>query len=86
MNDHLRFRIPEQLLLPWSPKHTISVARAAELLKCSEDTVLRMIKSDELKGYQLRKKRKGSPFRVYYDSVVRLAEDIHDDVNMEKRF
>lgn len=81
----MRFRVPGELFLPWSHKRTISTQRAAEILKCSEETVLRMIKAGELKGYQLRK-RAGSPFRISYDSLLKLATDIHDDVDMERRF
>lgn len=85
MSTDFRFRVPDQLLLPWSPQRTVSSARAAEMLKCSPDTILRMLEAGELKGYQLRK-RPGSPWRVYYDSVVEVAERIHGDVDMEKRF
>ncbi len=84
MSD-LRFRIPDQLLLPWSPQRTVSAARAAEMLQVSADTILRMVESGELSGYQVRKVPR-SPYRVYYDSVVKVAERIHQDAGVEKRF
>lgn len=80
-----RFRILEQLLLPWSPRHTISVKRAMEMLDVSKDTVIRMIEAGELKGYKVRE-AKTSPYRVNYDSVVEYIEKLHERNGLEKRF
>lgn len=46
----------------------ISVATAARILKTSPDTVMRMLESGLLRGYQLTGKR--GWWRVSYESVV----------------
>lgn len=79
-----RFRILEQLLLPWSPRHTISVRRTAQMLDVSVATVTRMIEAGELKGYKVREAT--SPYRVNYDSVVQYIEKLHERNGLEKRF
>ena len=86
MSFNHRFRIPEQLLLPWSPQHTISVAHTAELLDVSIHTVIRMIEDGTLKAYKMRPNKATSPWRVNYDSVVAHIEKIHEDNGLEKRF
>jgi excisionase family DNA binding protein len=79
------FRVPEQLLLPWSPRATVSAQHAAKLLDVSVWTVGRMCQSGELRGYKVREKR-NSPWRVNYDSLVELVEKIHKDHGLETRF
>lgn len=80
------FRIPEQLLLPWSSRYTISAERAADMLDVARRTVLRLLEDGTLKGYQVRPGRPGSPWRINYDSVVEYIEKIHKDNGLEKRF
>jgi excisionase family DNA binding protein len=82
----VRFRVPEQLLLPWSPQQTISVRRAAEILHCGESTVIRMIERGELKAYQLWPGHSGSPYRIYYDSLLLYLDKLHDEAGVECRF
>lgn len=86
MSFNPRFRIPEQLLLPWSPRRTISVAHTAELLDVSIHTVIRMIEDGTLKAYKMRPNKTTSPWRVNYDSVVEHIEKIHEMNGLEKRF
>ena len=86
MSFNPRFRIPEQLLLPWSPNRTISVAHTAELLDVSIHTVIRMIEDGTLKAYKMRPNKETSPWRVNYDSVIAHIEKIHEINGLEKRF
>ena len=81
----MMFRLPDQLLLPWSPKYTISTDRAADILGCSRDTVERMIEAGELKAYKLRPSPT-SPWRINYDSVIEYLEGLHERNGLEKRF
>jgi excisionase family DNA binding protein len=81
-----RFRPPEQLLLPWSPKNTISVSHAAEMLDVCVDVIYRMIEAGELKAYKVRPDRAKSPWRVNYDSILAHIEKMHDHNGLEKRF
>lgn len=80
------FRVPEQLLLPWSPRATISVTRVAQMLDCSERTILRMIEAGDITAYQLRPGVAGSPWRVYYESVLLHLRKIHREAGVEPRF
>jgi excisionase family DNA binding protein len=80
------FRIPDQLLLPWSPRYTISVAHAAKMLDCSMDTVCRMIEDGTLQAYKMRPNKPNSPWRVNYDSVISHVEKLHEKNGLEKRF
>ncbi len=82
----LRFRVPEQLLLPWSPQQTIDVHKVAEMLDCSERTILRLIECGEILAYQVRPGRAGSPHRIYYDSVLKYLDKIHRAAGVECRF
>lgn len=84
MKRKTSFRTPDQLLLPWSPSHTISIARVAQMLDVSIATVYRMIEGGELKAYKVRPGK--SPWRVNYDSVLKRIEAIHRDNELEKRF
>lgn len=79
------FRVPEQLLLPWSPRLTVSADHAAKLLDVSRWTVERMCQSGELAAYKVRDKR-NSPWRINYDSLVAYIEKLHQDHGLEKRF
>ena len=80
------FRVPEQLLLPWSPRHTVSVAHVAHMLDTSPDTVCRMIEEGTFKAYKMRSSKKNSPWRVNYDSVIAYIEKLHKENGLEKRF
>jgi excisionase family DNA binding protein len=79
------FRISEQLLLPWSPRATVSTSHVARLLDVSEPTVLRLIEDGSIKAYKARQKP-NSPWRINYDSVVAYIELIHKDNSLEQRF
>jgi excisionase family DNA binding protein len=86
MNMHRPgFRVPEQLLLPWSPRLTVSAEHAAKLLDVSVWTVGRMCQSGELKAYKMRERR-NSPWRINYDSLVGYIEQVHAEHGLEKRF
>jgi excisionase family DNA binding protein len=85
------FRVPDQLLLPWHPKHSISVTRAAEILDVSTDVIYRLLESGDIKGYQLRSRketgsRRGSPWRINYDSFVEYVQKLHERSGLETRF
>lgn len=80
------FRIPEQLLLPWSPRQTISAAHAARLLGVCKQTVCEMVEDGTLKAYKMRPDKVNSPWRINYDSVVAHLERIHRENGLEKRF
>ena len=81
----LGFRVPDQLLMPWSPRYTISTARVSEMLGVGADTVCAMIEDGTLKAYKVRNKR-NSPWRINYDSVVAYIEEMHKTNGLEKRF
>jgi excisionase family DNA binding protein len=81
-----RFRPPEQLLLPWSPKNTISVTHAAEMLDVCVDVVYRMIEDGSLKAYKVRPDKAKSPWRVNHDSVIAHIKRIHEMNGLETRF
>ena len=83
---NLRFRVPEQLLLPWSPQATISTVRAAEMLDCDKSTVIRLIEQRLISAYQLRPGVAGSPWRINYDSVLKYLAQIHEEAGVERRF
>jgi predicted site-specific integrase-resolvase len=80
------FRIPDQLLLPWSPRYTISAAHAGEMLDVSINTICRMIEDGTIKAYKTRPDKANSPWRVNYDSVIAHIERIHKENGLEKRF
>lgn len=80
------FRVPEQLLLPWSPQQTISTAHAAEMLGVGHMTITRMIEDGTLSAYKVRPDKSHSPWRVSYDSVIAHVERIHRENGLEKRF
>ena len=84
------FRVPEQLLLPWSPRTTVSTQHAAELLDVSVATVCRMCEAGELQAYKVRSEKRSrkstSPWRINYDSLVAHIEKIHKEHGLETRF
>jgi excisionase family DNA binding protein len=80
------FRVPEQLLLPWSPQQTISVEHAAEMLDVSVWSLYRMIEDGTIKAYKIRPDKPQSPRRVNYDSVLALLDRIYTENGLEKRF
>jgi excisionase family DNA binding protein len=86
MAERNGFRIADQLLLPWSPRLTISAARAAVILDVSIPTICRMIEEGTLKAYKVRPDKPNSPWRVNYDSLVEHVERIHTENSLEKRF
>ncbi len=80
------FRVPDQLLLPWSPQATVSTRRAAEVLDVSINTIWRMCESGELRAYKIREGKSPSPWRINYDSLVAHVERIHKEHGLETRF
>jgi len=81
----MSFRVPDQLLLPWSPRYTISTARVAEMLDVSVQTITRLIEDGTLKAYKVRQKP-NSPWRINYDSVIAYVESMHKEAGLERRF
>ena len=79
------FRVPEQLLLPWSPQQTISVEHAAEMLDVSVWSLYRMIEDGTIKAYKIRPDKAKSPWRVNYDSVLAHLDRICRENGLEKR-
>ena len=74
----------DQLLLPWSPRKTISTARTAVILDTSRDCVERLCQEGKLKAFKLRENT--SPLRIYRDSLMAYLEDLHRAIGLEKRF
>ena len=74
----IKFRPSNQLLLPWHPGMSISVAKAARLLGCSTSTVLRLIQSGDIQAYKLNFKKENSPYRVRYESVHSFVEKLRE--------
>jgi hypothetical protein len=82
----MNFRHPNQLLLPWSPRFSVSVRYVAEKMLCvSVKTVCSMCQSGELLAYKSRD-LKNSPYHVNYDSVIACLEKMHKRAGLEKRF
>jgi excisionase family DNA binding protein len=77
------FRVPEQLLLPWHPRQSVSVQRVAEILDVSHDTVVRLVEAGAIKAYQLRPR---SPYRIFYESLLDYIERVHSDAGLDPRF
>ena len=80
------FRPPDQLLLPWSPKVTISMERAAEILDVSKQTIGRMIEDGTLLAYKVRPDKVNSPWRVNYESLMAHIEKMHQASGLVRRF
>lgn len=81
----MSFRPPDASLLPWSPGHSISTARAMEILDVSHSTLLRLIEDGSLKAYKMSNRKK-SHWRICYDSVVAHLEGVHERNGLDKRF
>lgn len=81
----MNFRVDDQLLLPWSPRYTISTSHAAKILDVSVQTVTRLIEDGTVKAYKVRNKP-NSPWRINYDSLVSYIEDMHDRAGLDTRF
>jgi excisionase family DNA binding protein len=82
----VRFRVPVQLLLPWPEGAEISVQQAAQMLRCGNTTIIRKIQRGKIAAYQLDPGRAGSPYHVYYDSVIKHLKEIHDKAGLATRF
>jgi hypothetical protein len=82
----MNFRNPDQLLMPWSPRLTISAARAAEILDVSKDVVCNMCQEGAFKAYKVRPDKPNSPWRINYDSLVAYIEDMHKKNGLDQRF
>jgi hypothetical protein len=66
------YALSPQLHFPWHPGRTTSVLRAAELLGCSQSTIIRLCQDGSLEAFKRR--RNNSPYIVIYDSVIRIAD------------
>ena len=68
-------KITPACLLPWPPNQDVDVARAAAILRLTQNEVIRLAKAGHISGYQLRKRR-GSrePWRISYQSIVDLCD------------
>jgi excisionase family DNA binding protein len=82
----MNFRNPDQLLMPWSPRYTISAARAAEILNVSRQTVIRMCEAGSFMAYQVRPGVSGSPWRINRDSFEAYIRTIYEKNGIEQRF
>ncbi len=81
----MSFRLPEQLLLPWSPRYSVSTSHAARMLDVSIQTIIRMIEDGTIKAYRIRDIA-GSPWRINYDSLVAYIDSIHTRNGLDRRF
>ncbi len=54
--------------------HEISVLRAAELLRCSEQTVRRLLEAGDLEGYRMTAR---GHWRIDKESVLRYMDRLH---------
>jgi excisionase family DNA binding protein len=54
-------------------QNTVSVARVADRLKCSRDTVIRLLQSGELRGYRLTR---FGWWRVIESSVLEYKQKV----------
>jgi len=82
----MSFRVPDQLLLPWHPRRTISAARAAEILDVSINTICRMIEDGTLQAYKIRPDKWNSPWRINYDSLMKYVDTLHERNGLDKRY
>jgi excisionase family DNA binding protein len=79
----MKFRRPDQMLMPWHPRYDISTERAAEMLHVSPDTIQRMCQSGELTAYKLRD-LKCSPWHVNRDSVESFIDEMRKRNGLEE--
>lgn len=61
---------PRPLKFPHSPE--ISASRAAQILKCSLDTIYRLVESGNLAAYRLGER---GWLRIYHDSVIGYRDE-----------
>jgi excisionase family DNA binding protein len=83
--EGMKFRPPDQMLMPWHPRFDVSTTRVSAMLNTSQQTVLRLIERGALRAYKLSDKP-GSPWRINYDSVIAYIESIHKSYDLEQRF
>ena len=72
----MNFRVPDAQLLPWPPRESISVPRAAKILGCSGKTVRNLIEEGAIRAYKIRPDRPASRYRIQYGSVVAYIKEI----------
>jgi hypothetical protein len=70
------FRLPDDALLPWPMRETISVSRAAKIMGCGVNIVIELIQEGQILAYKLRPHRKSCHWRVHYPSVVAYCNKI----------
>jgi len=70
------FRVPDDQLLPWPPRESISVPRAAKILGCGQKTVHHLIEEGAIRAYKIRPDKPRSRYRIQYSSVVAYIKEI----------
>ena len=85
-NGGVAFRVLDGLLVPFSPRSTVSARRVAQTLDVSLTTVRRMCESGELDAYKIREGKSTSPLRISYESLVTHVERILKEHGLAKRF
>ena len=80
------FRIPEELLLPFSARETVSVKTVSRMLGCSHFVVKKLIEEGRIKAYKIRPHSPTSAWRIHYDSVIAYLEEVHRKSGLEKKF
>jgi excisionase family DNA binding protein len=81
-----RFRLSEQLMMPWHPKHNVSTAKAAKLLGCSKPTVVQLIESGDLSAYKVRKEIPNSPYKISWESLQRFADKLREQTGRPEAY
>jgi hypothetical protein len=72
-----RKRYRDHELLPFPLAETISIADVRKRLDCSQDSVLHLIQSGSLVGYQVLFEQTGCPWRIWAPSLERYIESLH---------
>jgi excisionase family DNA binding protein len=72
----MNFRLRDDQLLPWPPRESISVPRAANMLGCAGKTVRNLIEEGAIRAYKIRPDKPTSRYRIQYGSVVAYIKDI----------
>jgi excisionase family DNA binding protein len=80
------FRIQEDLLLPFSPRETVSVDAVCRMLSCGRFAVRKLIEEGKIEAYKIRPHSRTCAYRINYNSVVRYLEEVHRESGLEKRF
>jgi hypothetical protein len=70
------FRVPDDQLLPWPPRESISVARAGRILGCTPKIVRNLIEEGAIRAYKIRPNLPKSHYRIQYGSVIAYIEQI----------